>query len=705
MEMTRGSIEPHPHPESTSAILCSTCRNALESGLEDVLEESFYHKCAHHETITAFKGAVAQDCFICTKLWFSIRKEVLAKWNNETDWMPFKCLLQRRPWAAERYGAVYWHIVYMEFDFPQLDLWDLNYRGNVFCLFKNADEKRSSAEESYESSTASASVHELACTWYNVCRKSHKTCNKLGPGKEYTPTRLIDIGSEGDDTWKLCLHPDDIQGFPDYLTLSYRWAKDPAVLLLSSTIDAFRQGAPIANLPKTFRDAMTIARNFSIRYLWIDSLCIIQNSAEDWARESVLMHDVYANSACNIAASASESPEGGLFRNRKAEEVGLGYINVDLPNLGTKSFEIWDQFYIDRLTYGPLTHRGWVFQERVLAPRVLHFSPTQIVWECFEMNKCESFPNWSPHPTEVDYSRGLKTLYEFFNSESKSYHWPPKKRDEEKTMSVGVYDQWTHLVKTYSRCAFTHPEDRLIAMAGIANMFKRHTGDEYLAGLWRSRLVEGLNWIVVNPLARPRERLCAPSWSWAAVDSAVLPQKVNLPRDNDLIEIISAMVEDPVTPAGWRQVRGSIKLQGCMTEATILEGCTQMRLKDDASATPIKLLGFPSRFFVLPDTTDVTFTAGERLHLIPLRSTLRRATGDNEKEASNPYNTMTVIVEGMVLEHVTGEGDIYRRTARFVVDDLNHVNFLGLRAFPPWEGATAYNVVMDEARASVITLV
>ncbi|KAL5378732.1 hypothetical protein DPSP01_008955 [Paraphaeosphaeria sporulosa] len=703
--MKRGSTEPHPHPGSIPAKVCSACLSALESGLEDVLEKTFYRVCAHHETIAAFQDAVAQNCFICTKLWLSIRKEVLANWEDGTNWVPMECSLQRRPWAPEWYGAVYWHIVYLEFAFPQLDLWDMNYRGNVFCLFKNADGGKSRSEKAHERSTSSAAVHEIACTWYNVCRESHEKCKKFGPGKRYTPTRLIDVGMERDQTWKLCLHPQDIEDAPDYLTLSYRWAQDPTVLLQSCTIEAFRQGAPIAGLPKTFRDAITVARRFSIRYLWIDSLCIIQDSSEDWARESVLMHDVYANSACNISASASESPEGGLFRDRKAEEVGLGYISVDLPNLGTKNFEIWDQFYMDRLTHGPLSDRGWVFQERVLSPRVLHFSRSQIVWECFEMNKCESFPNWSPFPTEADYSRGVKTVYDFFKSDSGSDLSPTRKGDDGKLMSVGVYNQWMHLVKTYSRSAFTCPVDRLIAMSGIASKFKKHTGDEYLAGLWRSRLVEGLNWIVVNPVARPLERFRAPSWSWAAVDSAVFPQKVNLSRNDDLIEVISAVVDDPVTPAGWGEVLGRIKLRGCVTEATILEGYMDMRPKEHLSATPIKLLHFPSKFFVLPDTTSVTFATGEQLYLLPLRSTLRRAVGDGDEEAGSSFGTITIIVEGMILEPVAGETDVYRRTARFVVDELDHVNFLGLRAFLRWEGATAFTVVIDEACASVVTLV
>jgi hypothetical protein len=182
-----------------------------------------------------------------------------------------------------------------------------------------------------------------------------------------------------------------------------------------------------------------------------------------------------------------------------------------------------------------------------------------------------------------------------------------------------------------------------------------------------------------------------------------LPQKVNLRRDGDLIEIISAIVDDPVTPTGWREVRGQIKLRGCMTEATILEGCTQIHSKRNAAATPIKLRDFPSELFVLPDTTDVKVAAGERLHLLPLRTTLRQTVGNDTKTEST-FGTLIVILEGMILEHVAGEAELYRRTGQFVVDDLDHVGFLGLRAFPRFEGSTTYQVVVEKPR-TVITLV
>lgn len=400
---------------------------------------------------------------------------------------------------------------------------------------------------------------------------------------------------------------------PDYLTLSYRWPQKPITVLLSSTIDDFRRGASIDGLPRTFRDAITVARHFSIRYLWIDSLCIVQDSSDDWARESVRMHEVYANSSCNIAASASNSPDGGLFRSRVAKDALLGYIKVDFPGGSAKKFEIWDQFYMDRLTQGPLTGRGWVFQERVLSSRVLHFCRSQIVWECFQMNKCEMFPKWSPCPTEASFSPGLKTVYAFFESKSSSSF--PKQ--EEKTMSVDVYDQWNHLVAVYSRCDLTCPDDRLIAMSGVAEMYKKHTGDEFLAGLWKSRLIEGLNWVVVSPVARPRNHFRVPSWSWAAVDSAVLPQPINLPRDDDLVEVINAMVESPKTPIGWQHIKGSIELRGSLSKATVEEGSRSSSTDENIV---LKLVDLPSRFFAYPDTTDTTFEDGKTLYLVPLRS-------------------------------------------------------------------------------------
>ena len=112
--------------------LCRACRRALESSMEDV-EKSLYKNCTHHATFADFRDAAASACFICAKLWDSISDESLAAWSRDPESQkPFKCWLERRAWAPEWYGAVYWHIRYLVFD-PGLI--DLKYKENVFCLF------------------------------------------------------------------------------------------------------------------------------------------------------------------------------------------------------------------------------------------------------------------------------------------------------------------------------------------------------------------------------------------------------------------------------------------------------------------------------------------------------------------------------------------------------------------------------------------
>ncbi|EWY83526.1 hypothetical protein FOYG_13334 [Fusarium oxysporum NRRL 32931] len=205
--------------------------------------------------------------------------------------------------------------------YPSAEAWgdglgrQLKYKGNVFCFLPCEDEKSSMLKEcsiGFETSTSSEKILQLAYEWYEACSDSHESCQRLRSSPKFAPSRLIDISS-GDD-WKLCLYPRDILDPPDYMTLSYRWAKNPSVVLLNSNLEDFRRGAPISRLLKTFREAMTVARRLSIKYLWVDSLCIIQDSTEDWARESLQTHQVYANSACTISVTASEGPDEGLFR-------------------------------------------------------------------------------------------------------------------------------------------------------------------------------------------------------------------------------------------------------------------------------------------------------------------------------------------------------------------------------------------------------
>jgi hypothetical protein len=162
--------------------------------------------------------------------------------------------------------------------------------------------------------------------------------------------------------------------------------------------DRMMNAIAIADLPKTFQDAIAITRKLDIRYLWIDSLCIIQDSIEDWAAESSGMGDVYKNTFCNIAATAAPDGRTGCFLKREPLLARQCKIRISSTNdngpLQNGIYNIVPNDLWKRGMSGPrdapLNSRAWVVQERVLAPRVPHFGINQLFWE---RNELVSSPN------------------------------------------------------------------------------------------------------------------------------------------------------------------------------------------------------------------------------------------------------------------------------------------------------------------------
>lgn len=160
----------------------------------------------------------------------------------------------------------------------------------------------------------------------------------------------------------------------------------------------------IENLPQLVKDFVVVARRFGVRYIWIDSLCIIQDSKEDWTVEAPTMRLVYTNSVVNVAASAAEDVEGSLFRSRDRSSIQPGIVESSVfqktdvsasssapAPVSTKYHMISDNYWSREILMGPLHTRAWVYQERTLAPRVLHFGGNQILWECLRSYRCEAF--------------------------------------------------------------------------------------------------------------------------------------------------------------------------------------------------------------------------------------------------------------------------------------------------------------------------
>jgi hypothetical protein len=167
------------------------------------------------------------------------------------------------------------------------------------------------------------------------------------------------------------------------------------------------KGGPIiiSDLPKTFRDAVKIASTLNVRYLWIDSLCIIQDSEEDWQAEAGKMSAVYRNAAFTIAAHGSGDSNGGCFvtgASRQHEYSSIRGTNKDgvesnvhvrlsgfrEPNRDEGLAHIAKGNKVKTLP-SRLSTRGWVFQERLLSQRTLHYTGSELVFECRAGLQCE----------------------------------------------------------------------------------------------------------------------------------------------------------------------------------------------------------------------------------------------------------------------------------------------------------------------------
>ena len=170
--------------------------------------------------------------------------------------------------------------------------------------------------------------------------------------------------------------------------------------------EEFMAGIPSSELPQTFQDAITVTRRLQIRYLWIDSLCILQDSPEDWDHESAQMHHVYGNAYVTLAADDSRDSSEGLFRDRFPSLVTPTIVATAWKEALAKKFIVIPRrFWSESVAESPLNRRAWVLQERYLSPRIIHFGETQMLWECKSRDCCETFPDGIPEVAQDIHTR------------------------------------------------------------------------------------------------------------------------------------------------------------------------------------------------------------------------------------------------------------------------------------------------------------
>lgn len=417
-------------------------------------------------------------------------------------------------------------------------------------------------------------------SWLDSCGNDHKYCT-ISTSAVFFPTRVVDVQNikNGrvvlrDKTEVLGSNLDGKRPegtYPQYWTLSHRWGDPEKIIKLLggnsneetiSNEEQFRKGIPLNDLSPTFRDAMELVDKLGYRYIWIDCLCIIQDSSSDWEQEARTMKDVYENSFCNISAIRSSYDVSlGLFGPRLAELGLLSPFSVDLkPSyLGDCQPETSNFWYsilwVDEINKAPLSTRGWILQERFLTRRTIHFTRNQIYWECLEHLRCEADPEGQlglldavaqsqMRRQSTGLKSSLRTIIERLHPELEAPSpWVIK--------SIWSTPQasWRAIVTTYSSCDLTKESDRLIAISGVAKKFREVIGGRYLAGLWERGLHTDLMWRsnASQGAAVRRSEFFAPSWSWASICGGSVTLSIVAAKGNgepsSLIELIDARIK------------------------------------------------------------------------------------------------------------------------------------------------------------------
>jgi len=358
--------------------------------------------------------------------------------------------------------------------------------------------------------TGSQTNINLASKWLSDCLNDHTNCSVQYPALSPLPLRVLDIGSLNTPRISLSVG-EGRRG--SYATLSYCWGNLPQHVTTKDNINARTEHIDASILPKTFSDTIFVCRILGIQFLWIDSMCIIQDDADDWNNQSEKMADIYAQGILNISAAVGIDSNGGLFVDRDPRKsypcpFRGRYTDEDGSDITTSFLSCLE---IDRKKYSYLDTRGWTFQEMYLPPRTLRFSASGIYWICASQNASESLPTGiRPLGHKSDFDKYIgRGLYGF---------------DSSNADALQKYEWWYRAVEKYSRRHLGRESDRIKALSGLATLFGRGLHDEYLFGIWKLDIVRGLAWSIGKDVGDNAAESAqnnyflqlAPSWSWAS---------------------------------------------------------------------------------------------------------------------------------------------------------------------------------------------
>jgi hypothetical protein len=304
-----------------------------------------------------------------------------------------------------------------------------------------------------------------------------------------------------------------------YVALSHCWGGEVSTILTTETLTLFKSALPYSSLSANFQDAIKITKELGIQYLWIDSLCILQNSKLDWECESKKMGTVYQYATLTISAETSQRSSDGILKRNLASPPTLGSALLRVFPKDMDGAEVFverqepDEETLRLLqTCSPLSRRGWVLQERVLSPRILYYGDKNIFWRCRTgVESADGLP--AGNRTHSNRDPELSAVFHDDHGSASRFgadniEW--------------VLKEYYNLVMEYSRRQLTVDSDKLPAFSGLSQLLQPTIDSTYLAGLWSGDLNHGLLWHQEIGSCKHVQPYRAPSWSWAVTNQPVI---------------------------------------------------------------------------------------------------------------------------------------------------------------------------------------
>jgi hypothetical protein len=322
---------------------------------------------------------------------------------------------------------------------------------------------------------------------------------------------------------------------------------------------------PLSAFPKTQSDALHIAKSLGFRYIWVDSLCILQNDKADWADQGAAMTEIYGRTALVISATSTKTSTQGILQNLQNNGVGIG--TWQHRGASNKSLEIFVGDPVEPLDLEDkfLSTRGWVFQERLLSAATLHYTDEGMVWECAQKISLGHHQSVIKYPWKGNWRKLMRQA-----------SLDPSDEAVSAALGMNKNEIWYEWINAYSQRDLYDNGDKFPAIAGLAKTFADVFRQEYVAGLWKDTFIEGLLWRRNNrteTLKRFRDKYVAPSWSWASVKGRLEYRSAKLmdsPKKGPILKVLEYNVAEKYPKTyGKIQEGGTILVEGVLQQITV----------------------------------------------------------------------------------------------------------------------------------------